>query len=385
MILDKNKIKDRHDALMAAFSESIFRDNLENVRAELYGWLESWSKEMKPLDERIPNVYSIESRIKGITTFEEKLFRNKYIYNWPVSDDLKGNQELIKHELTDLIGLRINCHFADYEKNIYDFFLNTSDSQLKNGFVFNFEENKKQKNGHIIYKFSGIYKDEYHFEVQIKSLIHNVWGEVEHKTVYKNPTYDSFYDQKRYISETLHDVMLASDKELHTLFNMMESEKQMLHSLYFIYTREPVAQKCNTSVLGSHYNSYFQAFDDIEQIKRFLICKLSGTVYQKEQQEVKVTEFYQTLSERVSQTFPMFHLDCLYHIDSELNIHKDHNAFLIYFLQHVIVVQEDDFDMCFDSDFNGQEEQSTEDPMRDYLVEIDRVLGTGIFKKEDNS
>lgn len=384
-IIDIKLTAERHKALMTAFSDPAFREELKRIEAELKKWLTGWVDKMEPLDERIKNVYSIESRVKGIATFEEKLDRKNYIYEWTVSDDTQENQRYIKRELTDLIGLRINCHFTDYEKIIFDYFVSTAETQYEAGFTFNFKENKIQKNGNIIYKFSGLYKGEYHFEVQIKSLIHNVWGEVEHKTVYKNPTYDGFYEQKNFISKTLHDVMMASDRELYTLFKMSETETQLLRSIFFIRTCEVVAQKCRTKVLGSHYNSYFKAFTDIEPIKKFVICALSGTPFVKEQKVVQVNGFYDNLCIRVIETFPAFYLECLYNIDCELNIHQDYRSFLIYFLQQVIDVDTDDFEEGYKEGFNDQDEnQATADPIHDYLAQIDELLGTDIIKEEEN-
>ena len=382
-ILDVKLTAERQRELKTAFSDPAFRRELEGIEEELKIWLSGWIDQMEPIDERIKNVYSIDSRVKGVDTFVEKLDRKNYIYEWPVSDNIQDNQKYIKHELTDLIGLRIICHFADYEKVIFDHFVSTAESQDEADFKFNFKENLIQKNGNIIYKFSGLYKNEYHFEVQIKSLIHNVWGEVEHKTVYKNPTYDGFYEQKNCISKTLHDVMMASDRELHTLFKMSETETQLLRSLFFTRTCESVALKCRTKVLGSHYNSYFKVFNDIEPIKRFIICALSETPFEKEQKVIQINGFYDDLCRRVVETFPAFYLECLYNIDCELNNHKDYNSFLIYFLQCVIDDELDDFDNSLKDVFNEQDEnQTSSDQMHDYLAQIDELLGTDIFKEE---
>ena len=378
----ENNLTVRYEALKKAFVDPTFTEELKSIEGSIKTWLTSWLENMPSLDKRINNVYSIESRVKGIQSFEEKIYRKDYINRWLVSADIKENQNLIKKELTDLIGFRINCHFVDYEKTIYDYLLDNAEAQEEKGFKLNFGENTEQKNGHVIYKFSGMYKDEYHFEVQIKSLIHNVWGEVEHKTVYKNPVYDGFYDQKRYISETLHDVMLASDRELHTLFEMRESEEQMLRSLFFIYTCKSVASKCKTNILGSHYNSYFRTFSDIEPYKKFVICSLSGAEYQRSQIQINPSEFYVNLKNKVCEIFPIFYLECLYHIDSELNVHNDFDSFLIYFLQNAIVDIKDDFDDEL-GDFNGGDEEGVSvDPIQDYLVQIDQILGTRIFKNK---
>jgi len=308
MIIDKNDEESRYKALMDAFREDGFHKELEGVEKELRKWLAAWIKDMNRFDERLDNVYSIESRVKEARTFEEKLLRKDYIQKWDVSDSIKENQEYIRQNLTDLIGLRINCHFVNYEEAFYLYFKRTANNQ--NDFVFNFEENIIQKNGHTIYKFSGTYKGIYHFEVQIKSIVHNVWGEVEHKTVYKNPTYDGFFEQKKLISGTLHDVMLASDRELHTLFNMKETETQLLRSLFFIKTCDDVARKCRTKVLGEHYNSYFLAFPDEEPIKQYLVAILSGQEYHRSEVKVTTNAFYNQLYDKVLQVFPKFYLNC---------------------------------------------------------------------------
>lgn len=381
MIIDKNNETERHRLLMDAFQDEGFQDELSNVKEELEKWLRGWVKNMEALDDRIPNVYSVESRIKATATFEEKLHRKNYIKEWEVTDYKRDNQKLIMHMLTDLIGLRINCYFYDFEKTFYDFFHDTCDSQRDKGFEFNFGENLDQKNGNRIYKFSGLYKSTYHFEVQIKSIVHNVWGEVEHKTVYKNPTYDGFFDEKKKISKTLHDAMMASDRELLVLFNMRESEEQLLRSLFFCKTCDEVAMKCKTRVLGEHYNSYFMSFKDIAPIKKYLVCSLSDTVYSKEAISVTNDEYYENLSKDVIETFPRFYLECLYHIDSVLHQHASYESFLVYFLQHVSPNEVEDFDNGFSDDFNGQDDDvEVTKPNKDALLKIDEILGTRRLK-----
>lgn len=378
-LIEVNKEQERYNALMEAFSDQSFRDELEEVKNALKLWLEEWMKGMPPLDKRIGNVFSIESRVKRIDTFEEKLFRKNYIQTWDVFTDKQENQAYIKHKLTDLIGLRVNCHFVAYESLIYDFLSSTSDAQKSSGFVFNFDENTTQKNGNKIYKFSGVYKDSYHFEVQIKSIIHNVWGEVEHKTVYKNPVFDGYIEKKRQISSTLHDTMMASDKELFTLFNMKETKTQLIQSLFFCETYEEVAELCKTNVLGVHYNSYFLAFPDLYDIRRYIVCRLSETAFEKSPVIVESNKFYEALRDEVKKSFPKFYLICLYNIDSVLHEQKSYDDFLVYFLQHTIKVEKDDFDQEMDQGFEEDEETAEHDSQQeiinDCINRVDEILG----------
>ena len=388
MIIDKNNEEARHKALMDAFKDPAFQASLEPIRDELQRWLEKWADELPMFDPRIKNVASIESRIKGETTFEEKLFRKDYVKEWDVSDDKVSNQELIKRTLTDLIGLRVNCQFYEHELLFYNHFIRTRSSQEEKGFSFSFDENTEQKNGNRILKFSGIYKDKVHFEVQIKSLLHAVWGEIEHKTVYKNPTYDGFFEDKKLISQTLHESMMASDKELLILFKMNETEEQLLRSLFFCETSDEVARACKTSVLGEHYNSYFLSFKDIEVIKRYLVCKLSGNEFKREAVQIEDSLPYQGLIEAVKNTFPSFFLKCLYHIDSILHIHSSYDSFLLYFLKNVTPLETDLVDDGFGRPFNEQDDdedknkESSKDDYRAFLIRIDGILGTRVFKNE---
>ena len=378
-LIEVNKEKERYDALMEAFSDQAFRKELEEVKETLKEWLEGWMNVMPPLDKRIGNVFSIESRVKGVHTFEEKLYRKNYIQTWDVHTDKKENQAYIKRELTDLIGLRVNCHFVAYESKIYDYLSSTSDSQNPNDFNFKFDENTTQKNGNKIYKFSGVYKGSYRFEVQIKSIVHNVWGEVEHKTVYKNPVFDGFIEKKRQISSTLHDSMMASDKELFTLFNMKETKTQLIQSLFFCETSKQVGELCKTDVLGVHYNSYFLAFSNLNDIKRYIVCKLSETAFEKTHVTVESNEFYDALKEEVKKVFPKFYLGCLYNIDSVLHVQKSYDNFLVFFLQHIIKEEKDDFDqemeMDFEEDDGTTEVDSQRDILNDYINRIDEILG----------
>ena len=136
-----------------------------------------------------------------------------------------------------MIGIRINCYFAAYELFIYT----ELKSALENGkieYVDNIiDEKTEQKNGHIIYKLSGRFKEKYHFEVQIKSIVHNVWGEVEHKTIYKNPCYDGYIHKKKELSEALHEVLFASDSQLLSIFQMNESEDTLIQALFYLATK----------------------------------------------------------------------------------------------------------------------------------------------------
>lgn len=189
--------------------------------------------------------------------------------------------------------------------------------------IFDFSENKIQANGHAIYKFSGLFKNEYHFEVQIKSAIHNVWGEVEHKTIYKNPFYNGLIESKKNIVETLYNIFKTSDNQLQLLFTMEEKEEQLLNSLFFCYSKSEVEAKCGTTILGNHYVRYFSIFKNLTLLKQYILCHLSEKEYERIPYEFEETKLIMSIRDRVLDEVDTYKLSCLYNIGSITTVHED--------------------------------------------------------------
>ena len=118
----------------------------------------------------------LQSRIKGVDSFREKIYRKDYVRSWTVYDDVEHNKTTIKKNLPDLIGFRITCFFWSDEKSIYDELCACAKNGFFKKFTINTNENCKQKNNKPIYKVSGLYDDSVCFELQIKSIMHNIWG-----------------------------------------------------------------------------------------------------------------------------------------------------------------------------------------------------------------
>ncbi len=348
MIVSKDNIELRKVLLLDAFKDEQLKAEIDGISDELYDKVKAWVESLNRIDPRIANVFSVQSRIKDADTFEEKIFRKNYILDWDVTDNKEENKQLIKRSLTDLVGIRINCFFAHHELRLYNA-LQDSQEELPDC-ILNFDEDTEMANGHPIYKFSGIYKDQYRFEVQIKSIVHNVWGEVEHKTVYKNPTFDGYIDKKREIVEALYDVLLASDKELFSVFNMGETEEHLIRSLFFCKTKDIIKEKCNTSILAYHYQRYFNVFKVIDPYRQYVIDALSGKEYARNTIIPNNDHHYDRLKDAVLKEFPLFFISSIFEIDSLINEHKDFEAFLYYFLKTVFPdIAEND---AFDEEYN---------------------------------
>ncbi|MCT4632593.1 MAG: hypothetical protein N4A76_07620 [Firmicutes bacterium] len=139
---------------------------------------------------------NINARVKSPNSLKEKILRNNY---YKIYDD----PEKLISNLSDLIGVRIECNFIEDEDKIYHIinkhfnlidenglFYNDSNPNLR--LILSGKQPQKQKNGFFIYRIDGVYiynTRHYNFELQIKSLVNVFWGEIEHKIIYKNNNY----------------------------------------------------------------------------------------------------------------------------------------------------------------------------------------------------
>lgn len=128
--------------------------------------------------------------------------------------------------------------------------------------------NKKQANGHSIKKFQGhIVVDNFAvgFEFQIKSSIHNLWGEVEHRLIYKPTTFDFRIIEKEQVVGNIWTNLTSTDNQLQLLYKEEYKKRELLKQLFSMY----VTEKVDITPINSHYlfNLFFEIFtvnkDDI--------------------------------------------------------------------------------------------------------------------------
>ena len=187
------------DKIVEVYSNKSFQKIIQQKLDEI----ESILNEFVQNESNFKISKKIVSRIKDKDSLREKLSRKNYIEDWQIDTSSDKNiQVSICKQLPDLIGFRINCYFKNEEKPIW---------QKLNGYLrekenIEVEENPNiiQKNGHKIYKTACKYKEMsniFSFEVQVKSMLHDIWGEVEHHIVYKKKSYDSRENLKTSIIE----------------------------------------------------------------------------------------------------------------------------------------------------------------------------------------
>lgn len=236
---------------------------------------------------------SIASRIKSVESFSEKIPRNNYIAKWNIVDSFNDDdyKRVIRENLDDLIGFRINCYFKSKENSAYDaviHFLEEEGVIITDNGKDSTGEIKKQKNGHIIYKiaceFTASNRKNYKFELQIKSLVHTLWGEVDHEIAYKAQLYDYDYETKNNLLDHVFKTLESSDAQLKKIADFTYTENDLVESLFFFQTKKEIVTELNGKNPVTTYRKFFKTFKkQINEIKKFVSYKLinpNGTEYE---------------------------------------------------------------------------------------------------------
>ena len=375
--------------LLSAFTSLIDDESLSDanhkIEKKLNSFIEDVKKQFQP-EQRILD--SVESRKKSKESFLEKIYRKDYIYTWEISDNPQNNIDLIAKNLPDLLGYRINCYFYEDESKIFDAIKRCyDDNYFGEDIRLDFSENKTQKNGHSIYKLSGLYKGRYHFEIQIKSLMHNIWGEVEHKTVYKNRNYDVNTTTKEIFTSEILNILLASDKQLSSLFRSQIKEKELVQALFFEKTKEIIAVECRSDILASHYSGFFELFDQCyESIRKYVALVLLGQEFHRmEVWKASVTEKVRKLKERISSEFFEYYLSSQHHIFELLYQDTDYDMFLTLLSEMLCnrfdLLESDDpyaAEESAEDSFSDEEDediQSEENNYKSIMIKLNEMIG----------
>lgn len=205
------------------------RQDLDCARREIKNFFEG------ELEDQHIGYLNITARVKSSKSLKEKILRYDYYNKYQTP-------EALYQDLSDLIGLRIECRFIDDEIAIYRFikqYFNKRHS-LFPGFYFNAantsvllelesKQPKNQKNGIKMYRIDGkyFYQGEFiNFELQIKSLVNIFWSEIEHKIIYKNYNYiiaDKFYKD---IMKSIKNSLTTIDQQLLLIANEFERKEK---------------------------------------------------------------------------------------------------------------------------------------------------------------
>ncbi len=395
-------LKIREALLLKAFTDKAFETELEGVQQSLGKALRNFVEHLKKTLRPEQKIYeNVETRVKSRDSFQEKLYRKDYIKHWVATGDRQTNQRMIASSLPDLLGFRINCFFWQDEKVIYDTLqeyyrgkrLTVDDPSVT--IELDFTENTTQKNGHNIYKVSGTYhvgEREYCFEIQIKSIMHNIWGEVEHKTIYKNRNYDADIENKVAITEEIFNILQASDKQLVSLFKKRNDEKELTYALFFEKTKETIQKKSGTDILARHYKAFFEVFDDNGtqgEIKRYVAYALLSQDYQRILPATfgSASDKAKKLCNLIKASFLEYNLKCLYYICGLIYDFKEGYTEFLQFLSGCLLEQylPDEQESDYDDYFDDEEEKNTGDDMSDIINMLADKIGGRIKNAKNTS
>lgn len=161
--------------------------------------IEQWCQEYDEAHENLKQVaYELETifkenfdgknvligaRVKSPQSLRDKIKRKGYYYK------PKYIGKSLFDFLSDAVGIRLVCLEKNDEAKVYKIILGLIEEFKKSGIEFKDKirsQPELQMNSHEIYRIDGVFKD-IQFELQIKSAVHLLWGEIEHFLFYKNP------------------------------------------------------------------------------------------------------------------------------------------------------------------------------------------------------
>lgn len=185
------------------------------------------------LHDHAESLISIVTRVKGESSLREKILRKNLYKRYAYPEGIIQN-------LSDLIGVRIQCRFLEEEGLLYDTLRSTFTQECADGLYCAPEQPnirldmrslqpQQQNNGYAIYRIDGLcgtIGQSVRFELQIKALVHVFWAEVEHEIIYKNNSYilmDTFMKQ---MLSSAYDNLRSVDRQLYLIYNQIQSQNE---------------------------------------------------------------------------------------------------------------------------------------------------------------
>lgn len=382
-----------HKKLVDAFDDVDFQKQLNlyryEIEIELKKFIDWLVVKLKPTQKIF---HSPESRIKSKVSFEEKINRKDYINQWNVNDSEENLQDIILKNLPDLIGFRVTCYFMDDEQVIYDYLRTFHKDGNFSNIVLDFNEGTLQKNGKKIYKVSGKYQEKVSFELQIKAATHNVWGEVEHKTIYKGVQYSINHQQKQTITDEIFNILKSSDHQLLSLFKSSYTQDDLVCALFSEQTRNNIKDIAKTDYLESHYKTFFEIF--FAGNKQCIYKYVSASLSSEDKGYVRPTpdldckeEIKPEIIAEIKSTFLEHYLFVQYCIAQEIYCFKNYDEFLVFMVKNAgrNIVTEDEEESVDDDVFAEDEIESKEEYGELVLKVLKDKLPNAVKERGENN
>lgn len=183
-------------------------------------------------------IIAMHTRIKNIDSLKAKIIQHNLYLNYNSPKDIINN-------CSDLIGIKVECRFNDDEALLYKKLFDIFKKQNKNGYYYSEEfpnvfidlvsyQPQIQRNGLPIYRIDGYYQyksTQISFELQIKSLVHSFWGDIEHRLVYKNTHYCIYNDFISGMLLMVNDNLNIIDSQLKRIYLELNSEEHNVQEI----------------------------------------------------------------------------------------------------------------------------------------------------------
>lgn len=365
-------LEEKKGKWVEAYDDKLFQKRLLDYRNIIEEKLNEFISSVKKERKDLMMFESLESRIKPTDSFTEKLSRNGYLYDWELTQEKKQDQDYLLVNLPDIIGYRISCYFNQDEEKIYELLLHYN----FNNIVLNRDTNTKQSNGHPIYKLEGVYEEggiKCNFEIQIKSLVHNIWGEVEHKTIYKRKGYDFNISNRKEITESAYNILRATDGQLNSLFEMDYNTEKLIKSLFYEQTKAVIKEEYLTDILGKAYNNFFELFYDKykDYFQKHVAMGLLGEpLEQIEVDSIRTDEQANLLKENISMEFREYDFAMIKTIS---NLILKYESDLDYYKVLLDILLPQNVPDAFGDEEDFSDEDEPDNYMDDVQIVLDRM------------
>ena len=186
------------------------------------------------------DLYDLICRAKSPDSLKEKLIRKNLIFNIYKKDGIELEKEI--KSIDDIIGIKIVTGLNHDCKNVLQLLKENNSNLISNNIILDLENEEipdEMKNGRKIYKIKGRYKDNMHFELQIKSKIDSAWGDLEHILFYKD--YD-FYYIKDSNKEIMNNIGGLLEKIEDILLSVRNSKNEFSTNLEFIEFKKTIIE-----------------------------------------------------------------------------------------------------------------------------------------------
>lgn len=173
---------------------------------------------------------SLQTRIKQEESLREKLIRKQFYLDYDKPEEALDN-------LHDLIGITVQCRFIRNEMNIYHSLYRFFEMKQKGYARCRYDDHlfmnlsmpqpQLQRNGFTIYRLDGYYildGRQVNYELQIKSLVHAFWSEIEHEVVYKNPDFVAYDSFNKSMLGAIRDNLDIVDRQLEIMYKQISEE-----------------------------------------------------------------------------------------------------------------------------------------------------------------